>query len=48
MKYKKYKDSGVELIGEIPEHWKVSRVKYLVDPTKYYQIGDGDHGSYIL
>jgi len=48
MKYKrypKYKDSGVEWIGEIPEGWEVSRVKYLVDVTKYYQIGDGDHGS---
>ncbi len=33
MKYKpypKYKDSGVEWIGEIPEHWDIKRLKYLV------------------
>lgn len=27
--YDKYKDSGVEWIGEIPEHWEVKRLKYL-------------------
>lgn len=27
----KMKDSGVEWIGEIPEHWKVSRIKYVTD-----------------
>lgn len=27
-KYDTYKDSGIEWIGEIPEHWKVSKVKY--------------------
>lgn len=26
----KMKDSGVEWIGEIPEHWEVNRVKYLL------------------
>ncbi|WP_299799190.1 restriction endonuclease subunit S [uncultured Maribacter sp.] len=25
------KDSGVEWIGEIPEHWEVKKIKYLVD-----------------
>ena len=33
MKYKQYqkmKDSGVEWIGEIPEHWEVKRLKYLI------------------
>lgn len=28
-KYPKYKDSGVEWIGEIPEHWEVRKLKYL-------------------
>ncbi|GAK96932.1 type I restriction-modification system [Nonlabens tegetincola] len=32
------KDSGVEWIGEIPEHWKISKLKYF---TK--QIVDGAH-----
>lgn len=27
----KMKDSGVEWIGEIPEHWEVKKLKYLVD-----------------
>jgi len=34
MKYKrypKYKDSGVEWLDEIPEHWKIHRLKYTVD-----------------
>ena len=32
MKYKKYpsyKDSGVEWLGEIPEHWGTQKMKYL-------------------
>jgi type I restriction enzyme S subunit len=28
-KYEKYKDSGVEWIGEIPEGWEVKRLKYV-------------------
>ena len=44
-RYSNYKSSGVEWIGEIPNHWKTQKVKHLVDRTKYYQIGDGDHGS---
>lgn len=30
-RYPKYKDSGVEWLGEVPEHWKVMRVKHLTD-----------------
>ena len=32
----KMKDSGIEWIGEIPEHWEVKRIKYLatVNPNK--------------
>lgn len=36
MKYKKYpsyKDSGVEWLGEIPNHWKSVKLKYLVSIT---------------
>ena len=29
--YPKYKDSGIEWIGEIPEHWVVSKLKYSLD-----------------
>jgi type I restriction enzyme S subunit len=28
--YEKYKDSGVEWLGEIPEHWEVKKLKHLV------------------
>lgn len=32
----KMKDSGVEWVGEIPEHWEVTKLKYLVsEPLKY-------------
>jgi type I restriction enzyme S subunit len=27
-KYDNYKDSGIEWIGEIPEHWLISKIKY--------------------
>jgi len=29
--YSKYKDSGVEWLGEVPEHWKVKRLKHIAD-----------------
>jgi type I restriction enzyme S subunit len=29
-KYPKYKDSGVEWLGEVPEHWSVKRLKHCV------------------
>ena len=43
--YPAYKDSGVEWLGEVPEHWEVGRLKHLthgvtvgivVTPSKYY------------
>ena len=27
--YPKYKDSGVEWLGEVPEHWDVNKIKYV-------------------
>ncbi|RME57390.1 restriction endonuclease subunit S, partial [Candidatus Parcubacteria bacterium] len=34
--YPKYKPSGVEWLGDIPEHWEVKRLKFLarINPTK--------------
>ena len=29
-KYPKYKDSGIEWLGEIPEHWEVRRLKRII------------------
>lgn len=34
-KYAEYQDSGVEWLGEIPSHWRISRVKYLAP----FQVG---------
>ena len=30
-RYPKYKDSGVEWLGDVPEHWEVSRLKRICD-----------------
>lgn len=29
-RYPSYRDSGVEWLGEVPEHWDVLRIKHLV------------------
>ena len=34
-----FKDSGIPWIGEIPEHWKISKIKYIVSK----KITDGTH-----
>ena len=35
-RYPKYKDSGVEWLGEVPEHWETKRLKNLLsEPLKY-------------
>lgn len=36
--YPKYKKSGVEWLGDVPEHWKIKKVKYVT-----YQVIDGTH-----
>ena len=30
-KYSSYKDSGVEWLGEIPEHWEVKKIKFVMN-----------------
>ncbi len=37
--YPKYKPSGVEWLGNVPEHWEVKRLKYLIAK----KITDGPH-----
>lgn len=37
-RYDSYKDSGIELIGEIPEHWEMKRLKYAFDLGKGLSI----------
>lgn len=38
-RYEEYKDSGVEWIGEIPCHWKIKKVKYLIEDEGGIKIG---------
>lgn len=38
------KDSGVEWLGEIPEHWDLVKIIRIADKSHPYAIGDGDHG----
>ncbi len=33
-RYERYKDSGVQWIGEIPEHWEVKRAKFMFNKEK--------------
>ncbi len=50
-RYEKYKDSGIEWIGEIPEHWEVKKINYcfsqigsgttpIAGKTEYYENGE--------
>ena len=45
-RYEKYKDSGVEWIGEVPEGWEVKKIKYLVKQNKG-AIKTGPFGSQL-
>lgn len=42
--YPKYKDSGVEWLGEVPEHWDAKRFKYIaqINPSKPSEILSDD------
>ncbi|MEY4570247.1 MAG: Type restriction-modification system, specificity subunit [Verrucomicrobiota bacterium] len=35
-RYKKYKPSGVEWLGDVPEHWEVKRIRFVAElnPSK--------------
>ncbi len=44
-KYDNYKDSGIEWIGEIPEHWVSSKVKFEILPKGYKA---GPFGSSLI
>ena len=46
-KYDKYKDSGVEWLGEIPEHWEVLSNKYLFK-LKKNQVGKNSNKYTLL
>ena len=37
-RYPQYRDSGVEWLGEVPGHWEVKSIRYILNA-----IGDVDH-----
>lgn len=44
--YEEYKDSGVEWLGEIPEHWEVKPLKYLIKAVRG-AVKAGPFGSHL-
>ncbi|MXV85351.1 hypothetical protein F4X88_04455 [Candidatus Poribacteria bacterium] len=50
-RYPEYKESGVEWIGEIPKHWRYSRLKFHLTENSGGIWGEDDefgNGTYIL
>ena len=52
-RYKKYKDSGIAWLGEVPEHWNVKRLKFLGDiilglTYSPENITNEDNGTLVL
>jgi len=45
-RYPKYKESGVEWLGEVPEHWEVQRLKHMAARIPY-AIVDGPFGTQL-
>ncbi|TZE82098.1 restriction endonuclease subunit S [Calorimonas adulescens] len=39
-RYERYKDSGVEWIGEIPEHWEINKLKYICSESAVYGLNE--------
>lgn len=46
-KYEAYKDSGVEWLGEVPEHWTTLRLKQIVDSSRPITYGIVQAGENI-
>ena len=45
--YLKYKDSGIDWIGEIPEHWEVKPIKYVGEIVLGKMLTPDDKGGYF-
>jgi len=46
-RYPKYKDSGIEWLGEIPEHWKVKPLKFIGEIVLGKMLTNDDKGDYL-
>jgi len=44
----KMKDSGIEWIGEIPEHWKIKALKHISEITLGKMLANEDKGGYQI
>lgn len=44
----KMKDSGIEWLGEIPEHWEVKKLKYFANVVLGKMLTNEDKGGYLL
>jgi len=47
-KYDKYKDSGIEWIGEIPEHWDFNKLRYYISANDGGVWGNDNGNVYVL
>ena len=43
--YEKYKDSGIEWLGEIPEHWQCTQLKHLIEIVNGFAFKSEDLGD---
>ena len=46
-RYPAYKDSGIEWLGEIPEHWEAKPIKYVGDIVLGKMLTPDDKGGYF-
>ena len=46
-RYPKYKDSGVEWLGQVPEHWEVTALKRVVNPERQITYGIVQAGPHV-
>ncbi len=44
-RYERYKDSGVEWLGKVPEHWQIQRLKTTVQRCKNGVWGNDETGD---
>lgn len=46
--YPAYKDSGVEWLGKVPEHWEIKKLKYIAEIILGKMLTNDDKGGYFL
>ena len=46
--YEKYKGTGIEWIGKIPDQWEVKKLKFIADCTLGKMLTNDDKGGYLF